>query len=182
MGMAISVPRYTVDDLEHFPKDGNRYELLDGILLVTPGPGLPHQGVGGRLQGRLYESVQRPGHAYVVGPGAVTLPPLTQLEPDLLVFPASADLNGKWADVSGHWLAVEILSRGSRVYDRDFKRDAYLALGVAEVWLVDLLARRVEISRAPRTYDVVRDVIRWRPPTLDLVVPIDLAEVFAGLE
>jgi hypothetical protein len=47
---------------------------------------------------------------------------------------------------------------------------------------VDLVARSVEVSRTPRTYDVVRDVIRWRPPTLDLVVPIDLAEVFAGLE
>ena len=30
MAMAISVPLYTVDDLEHFPDDGNRYELLDG--------------------------------------------------------------------------------------------------------------------------------------------------------
>jgi Uma2 family endonuclease len=181
MGMAISVPRYTVDDLERFPHDGNRYELLDGILLVTPGPRPAHQIVGSRLQGRLFEAVQRPGHAYVVGPGAVTVPPLTQLEPDLLVFAANADLNGKWADVSEHWLAVEILSRGSRFYDREFKRDAYLALGVAEVWLVDLVAHAVEVSRAPRTYDVVRDVIRWRPPALHVVVPIDLAEVFAGL-
>jgi Uma2 family endonuclease len=180
--MAISVPRYTVDDLERFPKDGSRYELLDGILLVTPAPRLVHQLVGGRLQGRLFDAVQRPGHAHVVGPGAVTLPPLTQLEPDLLVFPARFGPNDLWADVSEHWLAVEVLSRGSRFYDREFKRDAYLALGVAEVWLVDLVARSVEISRAPRTYDVVRDVIRWRPPTLDVVVPIDLAEVFAGLE
>ena len=36
MAMAISVPLYTVDDLEHFPDDGNRYELLDRVLLVTP--------------------------------------------------------------------------------------------------------------------------------------------------
>lgn len=33
MGMAVSVPRYTVDDLDHFPEDGIRYELLDGVLL-----------------------------------------------------------------------------------------------------------------------------------------------------
>ena len=32
----VSVPRYTVDDLDTFPEDGNRYELLDGVLLVTP--------------------------------------------------------------------------------------------------------------------------------------------------
>jgi len=38
MSMALRVPRYTVDDLEHFPEDGNRCELLDGVLLVTPAP------------------------------------------------------------------------------------------------------------------------------------------------
>ena len=32
--MAVSVPRYTITDLERFPEDGNRYELLDGLLPV----------------------------------------------------------------------------------------------------------------------------------------------------
>jgi hypothetical protein len=35
MRMAIAIPRYTIEDLESFPDDGNRYELLDGMLLVT---------------------------------------------------------------------------------------------------------------------------------------------------
>jgi hypothetical protein len=50
MAMAISVPLYTVDDLEHFPDDGNRYELLDGVLLVTPQAAAPHQIVASRIQ------------------------------------------------------------------------------------------------------------------------------------
>jgi hypothetical protein len=29
--MAISIPRLTVDDLEQFPDDGNRYELFAGV-------------------------------------------------------------------------------------------------------------------------------------------------------
>jgi Uma2 family endonuclease len=182
MGMAISVPRYTVDDLDRFPDDGARYELLDGILLVTPAPRAVHQIVASRLQTELAAVVQRLGYAHVVAPGAISVPPGTQLQPDLLVYPARFRPTVDWAMVTEHWLAIEILSRSSRVYDREFKRDAYLALGVAQVWLVDLMDRSVEISRAPGTSAIARDLIRWRPPTLDIVVPIDLHEVFAGLD
>src|ERR1051326_8463733 len=53
MAMAISVPRFTIADLERFPNDGNRYELLDGMLLVTPAPSRAHQIIVSRLQLRL---------------------------------------------------------------------------------------------------------------------------------
>jgi hypothetical protein len=45
MRMALTVPQYTVADLELLPDDGNRYEVLAGTLLVTPSPGSAHQGV-----------------------------------------------------------------------------------------------------------------------------------------
>jgi hypothetical protein len=41
MAMPATVARYTLQDLESFLNDGNRYELVDGILLVTPAPLLP---------------------------------------------------------------------------------------------------------------------------------------------
>src|SRR5438445_557684 len=88
MAMAISVPLYTVDDLERFPDDGNRYELLDGVLLVTPQAAAPHQIVASRIQIELAISLQKPGLAHVVGPGAVVRMPRTQLQPDILVYPA----------------------------------------------------------------------------------------------
>jgi hypothetical protein len=49
MAMPVSVPRYTVDDLDSLPNDGNRYELLDGVLLVSPAPMPPHELVVNRI-------------------------------------------------------------------------------------------------------------------------------------
>ena len=88
MGMAATIPYYTVEDLERFPRDGNRYELLDGVLLVTPAPGAEHQAISSRIANVLYNAVQAPGLAMVYASGAVSFPPRTQLEPDILVVPA----------------------------------------------------------------------------------------------
>ena len=179
MAMAISVPLYTVDDLEHFPDDGNRYELLDGVLLVTPQAAAPHQIVASRLQFELAALLQKPGLAHVVGPGAVVRMPRTQLQPDILVYPARFSPSTDWRKVTEHWLAVEIFSRSSRIYDREFKRDAYFALGLKQVWLIDWRDQSVEVCTAKGKSKVVRDVIRWRISGAD--VSIDLDEVFSGL-
>ena len=181
MGMPATIPLYTVADLDRFPEDGNRYELLDGVLLVTPAPGAMHQLLAVRLTTVLQNAVGTAGHAFVFGPGAVSFPPRTQLEPDVLVAPHSGALSDKWQDLSGHWLAVEVISRSSRIYDREFKRDAYLALGVGEVWLVDRWDRSVDVARADRGIETVRDALVWRPPVPGVEVRIELSELFAGL-
>ena len=182
MGMAIAVPRYTIEDLDRLPQDGNRYELLDGVLLVTPAPAQSHQVVINRLAFRLTEALEVPGHARVVGPGAVVAPPNTQLQPDILVYPSRFPLSAEWHEIDEHWLAVEVLSRSSRIYDREFKRDAYFALGVQQVWLVDRRNRSAEVCRGRGVGEVVRDVIRLHVPAADLLVSIDLSEIFAGLD
>ncbi|MEO7084011.1 MAG: Uma2 family endonuclease [Gemmatimonadaceae bacterium] len=178
--MAISVPHYTVDDLDHFPDDGNRYELLDGVLIVTPSPTAGHQIICNRLQFRLTAALAVGGQAHVVGPGAISVPPKTQLQPDILVYPSRFSPDLEWKKVTEHWLAVETLSRSSRMYDREFKRNAYFALGVAEVWLIDRRSKSVEVCNGPGQGKIVSDVIRWHVPSLDTIVAIDLAEMFAG--
>ncbi len=177
MAMAISVPLYTVEDLDHFPDDGNRYELLDGVLLVTPQAAAVHQVVASRIQVKLANSLQ--GLAHVVGPGAVVRMPRTQLQPDILVYPARFSPMTDWRKITEHWLAVEILSRSSRVYDREFKRDAYFALGVQQVWLVDWREEAVEVCISKGKSLMTRDTIRWRAPDAEVV--IDLRDIFAGL-
>jgi hypothetical protein len=38
MGMPDTARRFMVDQVLAFPDDGNRYQLVDGELLVTPDP------------------------------------------------------------------------------------------------------------------------------------------------
>ena len=180
MRMAIAVPRYTIEDLERFPDDGNRYELLDGVLLVTPAARRMHQVVAGRLHVRLALAVEEVGLAQIVSPGVVVRAPRTQLQPDILVQPARFSLETDWSKITDHWLAIEVLSRSSRVYDREIKRGAYFALGVREVWLVDIRDKSVEIWRSPSESITARESLLWRVPTVDLEVTIDLLKVFEG--
>jgi Uma2 family endonuclease len=182
MAMAITVPHYTVDDLERFPSDGNRYELLDGVLLVTPAPNTAHQIIANRIQSRLTAAVQWTRAAHVVGPGVVVRLPNTQLQPDILVFPATYKPDTDWRKINEHWLAVEILSRSSRIYDREFKKDAYLALGVRQVWLVDRWTKSIEVWRSPASKKVARKTLAWQAPTGDASMALDLDEVFAEID
>ena len=112
------------------------------------------------------------------GAGAVVRMPNTQLQPDILVYPARFSALTDWRRLTEHWLAVEVLSPSSRIYDREFKRDAYFALGVQQVWLVDWRDESVEVCTSKGKSGVMRDRIRWRIGLTDVVV--ELREVFAG--
>ncbi len=61
MGMPLAVPRYTAEEVRHFPDDRLRYEVIRGELFVTPAPGTAHQRAVRELCSAL--------HAYVVEHG-----------------------------------------------------------------------------------------------------------------
>lgn len=182
MAMAITAPHYTVGDLAGFPDDGNRYELLDGALLVTPAPSTAHQVIANRIQTRLSVALAWTGLAHVVGPGVVVRLPRTQLQPDVLVFAARFRPDTDWRGIDEHWLAVEVLSRSSRVYDCEFKKAAYFALGVRQVWLMDRWAKSVDVWRSPSSRETVREVLRSQVSTAGDMVSIHLAEIFANID
>ena len=181
MGMALTVPRYSVRDLDAFPDDGNRYELLDGLLLVTPAPALEHQAVVSRLMETLQTYLRSTG-AMVYSPGSVEIEPKVHLEPDILVVPASEPVTGSWNDVRNWWLAVEVSGRGSQVYDRDFKFAAYAALGVHDVWRVDLQDRCVVVKAGGPGEVSHADSFTWSPPKHDRPLTIDVTSLFKGIQ
>jgi Uma2 family endonuclease len=176
MEMAISAPRFTIDDIDQWPDDGNRYELLDGMLIVTPSASFNHQRIATKLAGQLQHAVGDRG--VVVTPGAVQRGDNTQLLPDILVADAKYSRVVSWREIETPWLVVEVFSRSSIVYDRTIKRDAYFALGVREVWLVDPVNEIVEVSSHAGAFEAIRDVIRWRVPDEDRIVSIDLTMLF----
>src|SRR4051812_17212499 len=49
MGMPNLKRQWTVADRDQLPNDGNRYEVIDGELFVTPAPAWKHQDAVGRL-------------------------------------------------------------------------------------------------------------------------------------
>jgi Uma2 family endonuclease len=181
MAMPLAVPRYTVEDLESFPDDGNRYELLDGILLVSPAPLPPHELVVQRLT---YELTLYLGkQARVFTHGAVQLLPRTSLEPDLLVLPAHEPVRRTWARISGWWLAIEVSGKGSRIYDRDFKHAAYLRLGVREAWRADLAERCVYVIRSPdEPVQRCEDWLVWHPPEFAQPFRVEIGALFQGID
>jgi Uma2 family endonuclease len=125
---------FTVDDLEGFPDDGNRYELIDGMLLVSPGPSWEHQEVGLSLFAQLRASCP-PDLRALAAPFAVQTALDTEVQPDVLVA-RYVDFRSTNLPVAP-LLAVEVLSRGTRLKDRNLKKAHYERIGVTSYWIVD---------------------------------------------
>ena len=184
MAMPSLVPRYTLRDLDRFPNDGNRYELLDGFLLVTPAPHSPHQILQSMLVRELTFYFGRRPSVYVLTPGAVEVAPGTHLEPDVLVIPNTGKPPESWLAVRDWWLAIEISGRGSRVYDRDFKGPAYLRAGVRAYWRIDLRDRCVYVSTSAEPFEVRHETpVSWSPPdSIAEPLVVDIPALFEGIE
>ena len=122
-------------DLEGLPEDdGHRYELIDGVLLVSPGPRHGHQTMVGNLHLVLRQACPI-GLQVILAPFAVVLADDTVVQPDLLVAPRSQFTE---RDLPGPpLLAVEVLSPSTRRFDLLLKRDRFQQAGIPSYWLVD---------------------------------------------
>lgn len=181
--MAVRVPSapVTADDLADFPEDGNRYEVIDGELFVTPAPLVSHQRVQMRVVRMLLDYADACGLELLVAPTAVRASALTEVQPDLLVVKrgTSSSPGDRFIVMGELLLAVEITSRSTARLDRERKRPLYMTEGVGDYWIVDGTARTVEVwTRGAAERMIVHEQLHWHPVLSQDALVIQLSTIW----
>lgn len=182
MRMLAVKRRWTAEDLDELPDDGNRYEVIDGELYVTPAPVYKHQDAIAELFVALHAYLERePIGRAIFAPADVRYSALRAVQPDLFVIPfVDGRRPERFEDAGRLLLAIEVLSPSSARADRVAKRTLYREEGVPEYWLVDLDARTIERSTpADPRIDVLDERIDWRPEGAATSLEINLSDYFA---
>ena len=178
-----NVARYTVADLASLPKDGKRYELIRGELVVSPAPSVRHQIVVGRLADALITYLKPLGlrDTLFFVAADISWDDETLVQPDLLVIRPD-ELSPNWTTIRNLRLAVEVISPSSNRRDRLDKRTLYQEHRVETYWIVEPDAQLIEQWHPDDTRPaIISDWLVWRvdPGAPEMV--IDVAELFAGL-
>jgi Uma2 family endonuclease len=125
---------WTEDDLLSLPDDGNRYEIIDGSLHVTPPADDEHHEVADEIRAAL-RSAAPPGWRVVreIGvrlAGANTIPDVTVLRP-------GSERRVLWHEPPDIALVVEVESSNSRRHDRFLKPGLYAEAGIESYWRIE---------------------------------------------
>ena len=144
-------PLMTIADWEAMPDDGNRYEIIEGDIVVSRAAILAHQRILGKLDrglGRYLDT--NPIGEILITPGVI-FNDFNGVIPDLVfVSYALRDEIAKGDRIMGAPdLVIEIVSPGTENSRRDriLKRRVYGQHGVKEYWIVDGESRSVEVYR-----------------------------------
>jgi Uma2 family endonuclease len=170
---------FTAAEVLAMPDDGNRYEVVHGELLVSPGPRLVHQRVVTRLIQIVATYLNRFPTGEVFAGGNISWSPTTMVIPDLLVVDRSEADAVSWDEVSSLLLVVEVLSPSTVDHDRFTKRRLYQEVKVPLYWMVDADAQTVEVWTPEAHFPVVEDQeIIWHPAGASEPLVINLTELF----
>ena len=148
--MALDViPRLTYEEFRQLPDDGKRYELIHGRVHLSPAPSTRHQFVSQNLAASLGPFVVKNGLGeLLVAPLDVCLSEDIAVQPDLVFISSQRIEIIQENFVAGASdLVVEILSPSTAAHDRATKLNLYAEAGVPWVWLMDPLARTVEVLK-----------------------------------
>jgi Uma2 family endonuclease len=181
MAMPAQPTEWTVEMVRALPNDGNRYEVIDGELYVTPAPTWTHQRAVRELLLLLAPYLREHSLGDVIAaPADVVFGPRNMVEPDLFVVPlVEGTIPRGWEDVGRLLLAVEVLSPSTRRTDRREKRDLYQRKGVPEYWVIDVDNRSVDRWRPTEpSPETLTDTLDWEPDAAVPALVVDLPAYF----
>jgi Uma2 family endonuclease len=183
MAMPATHAEWTVEMLDALPDDGQRYEIIDGELFVTPAPLEIHQLVVGELHARLLAYLRGSGVGRpIVSPADVRRPDRkrNRVQPDVFVVRLTDGKRPAYPyDLSDLLLAVEVQSPSNPRLDYQVKRALYLPSGVVEYWVVNAEARNIARWRgAEDPGEVLSERIEWQPAGMSVPFELDLQRFF----
>ena len=140
-------PRVGYTDLENMPEDGRRYEIHGGELVVVPSPRFAHQVTVGECFALLRDYARDAGGVALVAPFDIVFDEFDVVQPDVLFFRAERIHLLQPDAVTRHApdIVVEVLSPSTASTDRGRKMRMFARYGVSEYWIVDPVARRIEV-------------------------------------
>ncbi len=183
MGMAQSRIYWTADMLDSLPDDGNRYEVIDGELYMTPAPSETHQDAIRVLLMLIHEYCTSIGLKPIFAPFAVKFSNAREVQPDMIVVPEHPGSDTRQFDQIGALsLVVEVLSKSTGYRDRGIKRDVYRQQGVPEYWIINPKVRTVEQWRAgSESAELCEGALSWQPVASHPALMIDIARYFRAV-
>ena len=140
----VEKTRYTYEDYLNTP-EGERYELLDGELVLVASPNEEHQFASVKLVSLMYPYVASRDLGWVFhAPFDIVFSDKEVVQPDLMFISKEREHIRSAANVRGAPdMVVEILSPSSSRRDWKYKRGLYAKYGVKEYWIVDPVNRIV---------------------------------------
>jgi Uma2 family endonuclease len=183
--MSVVARPLTYEDLCRAREDGNRYELIEGELILVAAPSPWHQRLSRRLVVLFDRIVGETGIGEVFdAPLDVRFADGSVVQPDVFVVLADrAHIVEETLIEGAPSLLVEISSPSSRAIDRRRKAALYARNGIPEYWCVDPDDRAIIVHADPAegAYQTVR---RETAVARSVTVPglvVNLAELFSGL-
>ena len=136
---------------EQLPDDGNRYEVIDGVLYTTTAPSYFHQWIIRQISLALIEQLDRIGFGLTTwAPIGLFMPGCDPVQPDIVMIQTSNLGIIHDRRIFGiPTLLVEILSPTNPETDLQIKRGAYARAGVPEYWIVRPATRDVLVCSRP---------------------------------
>jgi Uma2 family endonuclease len=180
--------RWTHADWEKLPADGNRYEVIEGVLYMSTAPSYFHQYITLQLVRYIGIPAEDQGLGRIgFAPIGVLMPGCDPVQPDFVVVLAARAAIIHHRRIHGRPdIIVEILSPSNRAYDEQVKLQAYARAGVPEYATVDPIGHVLRHYRLNSSGDFAPPDIydQAQSMTFDclpgLILPI--GQLFAGAQ